>query len=61
MTACDYIETIKGQPELDWPGAPMIVVKQKYNTNGFNDVSVSFTSPRKLHFDATFHWHHING
>ena len=52
MTACSYIESIVGGIDLDWPGTPMLAVKQKYDSDRFNHVSVSFNSPTKLHFEA---------
>jgi hypothetical protein len=52
MTACTYIEKIVGGHDLDWPGTPMLTVKQKYNTDVFDYVSVSFASPKVSHFDA---------
>jgi hypothetical protein len=52
MTACSYIESIVGGIDLDWPGTPMLAVKQKYDSDRFDHVSVSFTLPTKLHFEA---------
>ena len=54
MTACHSIETIVGGFDLNWKGTPMLTVTQKYNVDRFDHVSVSFTSPRTIHIDASF-------
>ena len=54
MAACTYIERIVGRINLDWPGTPMLTVKQKYDSNSFDHVS-NFASPRTIHLDPTSH------
>ncbi len=52
MTACNYIESIVGGIDLDWPGTPMLTVKQKYDSDSFDHVAIPFTLPKKLNFEA---------